>query len=173
MKHKLFFIRLINLIAIVALIGIYQGVVVYRGQQEQIAKLTAESSTYQSQIAELQKEVTAAEKSSSGSSDSNGSSASSDSSDDSGYGFKDGTYTGSAQGFGGQISLSVKVSGGKITSIDINSASGEDASYFNQAKAIIQNIIDAQSPDVDTISGATYSSTGIKNAVIKALQKAQ
>lgn len=170
MKHRIFFIRLVNLAAIVALIGIYQGVVVYRSQQAQIAKLTAESKTYQSQISQLQKEVASASESS-GSSSSEGDSGSEGSS--SGYDFKDGTYTGSAQGFGGTITLSVKIAGGKIDSITIKSASGEDPSYFNQAKAIIQDMIDAQSPDVDTISGATYSSTGIKNAVIKALQKAQ
>ena len=37
---------------------------------------------------------------------------------------------------------------------------------------IIDYIIDKQSSEVDTISGATFSSTGIKDAVAKALEKA-
>ena len=40
------------------------------------------------------------------------------------------------------------------------------------AKDIIPKIIEAQSTDVDTISGATFSSTGIKNASQEALEKA-
>lgn len=40
------------------------------------------------------------------------------------------------------------------------------------AEDIIPTIIDAQSADVDTISGATFSSTGIKNAVAQALKEA-
>ena len=39
------------------------------------------------------------------------------------------------------------------------------------AKDIIPEIIDAQSADVDTISGATFSSTGIKNATAQAREK--
>ena len=41
------------------------------------------------------------------------------------------------------------------------------------AKDIIPEIIDNQSTDVDTISGATFSSTGIRNAVTQALEKAE
>jgi uncharacterized protein with FMN-binding domain len=40
------------------------------------------------------------------------------------------------------------------------------------AQDIIPTIIEHQSADVDTISGATFSSTGIKNAVQEALHKA-
>lgn len=85
---------------------------------------------------------------------------------------KDGIYPGSAQGFGGNISLQVTVSGGKISAINIVSASGETGSYFNRAQAVISSILTAQSADVDTVSGATYSSNGIKNAVRSALSQA-
>ena len=40
------------------------------------------------------------------------------------------------------------------------------------AEDIIPKIVEAQSVDVDTISGATFSSTGIKNAAKEALEKA-
>ena len=86
--------------------------------------------------------------------------------------YKDGTYTGSAQGFGGDIKVKVTVSGQKITVIDITEASGEDEAYLSMAKDIISTMLDKQTADVDTVSGATYSSTGIKNAVTQALEGA-
>lgn len=86
--------------------------------------------------------------------------------------YADGTYTGSASGYGGTITVSVKISGGKIASISIVSASGETASYLAKAKAVINKVISAQSPNVDAVSGATYSSNGILNAIKKALNKA-
>ena len=48
----------------------------------------------------------------------------------------------------------------------------DDSSYLNRAKALISNIISSQSTNVDTISGATYSSNGIKSAVRDALRQA-
>ncbi len=87
-------------------------------------------------------------------------------------GYADGTYTGSAQGFGGTITVSVTISDGEITAITIVSASGETSSYLASAKKVISYILSAQSPNVDTVSGATYSSNGIINAVKAALNKA-
>ena len=86
--------------------------------------------------------------------------------------YKDGTYTGTAQGFGGPITVKVVVKDGKIDSISIESAGGETASYLNRAKGVISSILKKGSPNVDTVSGATYSSTGIINAVKRALSKA-
>ena len=51
-------------------------------------------------------------------------------------------------------------------------ASGEDEAYLSMAKDIVKTILDKQTTEVDTISGATYSSTGIKNAVGQALEGA-
>lgn len=87
-------------------------------------------------------------------------------------GYKDGTYQGSGTGFGGTITVQVTVSGGKITAIDILSASGETGSYLSSATGVISRILSSQSPNVDAISGATYSSNGIIQAVQNALGKA-
>ena len=94
-------------------------------------------------------------------------------SDDSENVYKDGTYTGSAQGFGGAITVQVTLAGDEITDIQVTSAPGEDAAYLSQGEGVISAIISAQSTDVDTISGATFSSTGIINAVVDALGKAE
>ena len=87
--------------------------------------------------------------------------------------WKDGTYTGSGKGFGGTISVKVTVKDGKISAIDVTSASGETASYFSKAKGIIPKMISGQTTNVDAVSGATYSSNGIITAVRNALSKAE
>lgn len=86
--------------------------------------------------------------------------------------WQDGTWTGTAQGYGGDVTVSVTIANKKITAIEVVSASAETPSFFSRAKAIIPKIIEAQNPDVDVVSGATYSSNGIINAVKNALTKA-
>jgi uncharacterized protein with FMN-binding domain len=87
-------------------------------------------------------------------------------------GYQDGTYTGTATGFGGDITVEVVIENGKISAIRVISASGETKSYWNKAIAVIDQAVSANSPNVDTVSGATYSSTGILNAVKRALAQA-
>ena len=82
---------------------------------------------------------------------------------------KDGTYTGNGQGFRGTISSSVVVKNGKVTSIPITSYQDDDQ-FFNRAKSsVINSIISNQSLNVDAVSGATFSSNGIKESVSNAL----
>ena len=87
--------------------------------------------------------------------------------------YKDGIYTGSAQGFGGAITVQVTLANDEITDIQVTSAPGEDSASLSQGEGVISSIISAQSTDVDTVSGATFSSTGIINAVVDALGKAE
>lgn len=87
-------------------------------------------------------------------------------------GYKDGTYYGSAAGFGGTIQVAVTVKEGKIVKVAIVSAAGETPSYLKKASSITGKIVAAQSPNVDVVSGATYSSNGIINATIAALRQA-
>ncbi|MCD8329099.1 MAG: FMN-binding protein, partial [Lachnospiraceae bacterium] len=86
--------------------------------------------------------------------------------------YVDGVYTGTGTGFGGDITVQVTVKKGKIKKIKILSAEDETPSYLKKAKGIISSILDAQSTEVDVISGATYSSEGILEAVQNALKKA-
>ena len=161
MKYKNFLIRLFDLILVLGLLAGYQAVIYSRDKEAQIAEL-------ESQVNQLQgekDEILEAAKSS-GKLGAEGGSAGA------GGTYKDGTYTGSAQGFGGDIKVKVTVSGQKISVIDITEASGEDEAYLSMAKDIINTILDKQTADVDTVSGATYSSTGIKNAVTQALEGA-
>lgn len=86
--------------------------------------------------------------------------------------YRDGVYTASAQGFGGPITVQVTVQSDVITDITIVSHDGETTSYFSRARKVVSAILESGTPEVDAVSGATYSSTGILNAVKSALAKA-
>lgn len=139
-----FWMRLMSVVVIVGLILGYNSVLEVRAKDEEIAKLNAKIENTESLEDEDSK---------------NGS-------------YKDGTYTGEAQGFGGPVDVEVIIENGKISEINITSAEKEDGAYLSMAEDIIPTIIEAQSADVDTISGATFSSTGIKEAVTQALEEA-
>ena len=139
-----FWMRLMSLVVIVGLILGYNSVLEARAKDEEIAKLNAKIENTESLEDEDSK---------------NGS-------------YKDGTYTGEADGFGGTVAVEVTVKDGKIEAVEVTSAEKEDGAYLAMAEDIIPKIIEAQSAEVDTISGATFSSTGIKNASEQALEQA-
>ena len=141
---KDFWIRVICLAAVIELLSGYNSVLASRAKDEEIVR--------------LQYEMTQAK--------------SEDRKADENTGYRDGTYQGEADGFGGTVAVEVTIENGKITGIEVTSAENEDGAYLSMAKDIIPKIIAAQSADVDTISGATFSSTGIKNASQEALEKA-
>ena len=85
--------------------------------------------------------------------------------------YLDGIYTAEAMGFEGKITVQVTVAEDKITDITLLSAEDEEE-YLSRAKRVIPAILEGQNPNVDAVSGATYSSTGILNAVKLALAKA-
>ena len=60
-----------------------------------------------------------------------------------------------------------------LTAIDVLNADGEDPAYYDQAVAVIDEMLKAQSSEVDTVSGATFSSTGLIEATADALGKAE
>ena len=81
----------------------------------------------------------------------------------------DGVYEGSGAGLNGQIKVSVTVSGGKITEVKVLEHS-ETAGISDPAiEKIPAAIVEAQSADVDIVSGATFTSKGIIEAVKNAL----
>lgn len=81
----------------------------------------------------------------------------------------DGTYTGTGTGYRGETNVSVTVKNGTITSITVTSYR-DDEQFFSRAEStVIQEILAGQTPDVDAVSGATYSSNGIMEAVADAL----
>ena len=85
--------------------------------------------------------------------------------------YLDGIYTAEAMDFEGKITVQITVAEDKITDITLVSAEDEEE-YLSRAKQVIPAILEGQSPNVDAVSGATYSSTGILNAVKLVLAKA-
>lgn len=118
-------------------------------------------------------ESTASGASPAGSAPSPSSSSSAASSTQTSSAYKDGIYQGSGTGFrGGTTTVSVTVKSGRITGVSVVSTD-DDGQLFNRAYAsITQEVVSTQSAHVDAVSGATYSSRGIMQAVANALSKA-
>jgi uncharacterized protein with FMN-binding domain len=146
-----FLTRAISVCAIALLLLGYNGTLSLRGKDQQIAQLTEEKAAAQ----QVQQEADPA------------------SADAAASAYKDGTYTGTGQGFGGEIVAEVKIENGSITSVNITSHSGEDGTYFSMAEKLTDTIVEKQSADVDLVSGATFSSTGIRDAAQDALNRAK
>lgn len=84
--------------------------------------------------------------------------------------YQDGKYQTEAEGLHGPVKVATTISGGKISAVEVLAGPGEYQSKANEV--VTKEIIAAQSPEVDAVSGATVSSNAIMTAVKKALQEA-
>ena len=190
MKNQNFYMRVISLLLVIIAVFFYSNSMKAKENEKEIAALTDKVDTLQEQQSEflsaletiytnrVQNQAASASSDSSTSADTSDSASTDDNSasDDAADAdnvYKDGTYTGEADGYGGTIQVEVTLASDEITSINVVSAPGEDSAYLSQAESVIDSILSAQSTDVDTVSGATFSSTGILNAVDEALGKAE
>ena len=203
MNNQNFYLRLVALLLIIMSVFFYNGTVKDKEQEQNIADLTAKVESLEEQqdqiltaIQETYEEQKAAveSKAASDTSDADSREKSDDSkedadqtdskaegteeseetsSDDSDNFYKNGTYEGSGTGYGGTITVQVTLEDDTITGVSVVSAPGEDSAYLSQGENVISSILSEQSTDVDTISGATFSSTGILEAVNDALSKAE
>mgnify|MGYP004547379221 FL=1 len=203
MNNQNFYLRLVALLLIIMSVFFYNGTVKDKEQEQNIADLTAKVESLEEQqdqiltaIQETYEEQKAAaeNKAASDTSDVDSQEKSGDSkedadqadseaegteesgetySDDSDNFYKNGTYEGSGTGYGGTITVQVTLEDDTITAVSVVSAPGEDSAYLSQGENVINSILSEQSTDVDTISGATFSSTGILEAVNDALSKAE
>ena len=88
--------------------------------------------------------------------------------------YVDGIYAGEAEGYGGLVQVEVTVSGGSISDITILYAGREDAAYLDMAMKVVDDMLAADDADnIDTVTGATFSSKGLINAVKAALEVAE
>ncbi len=197
MNNQNFYLRLIALLLIIMAVFFYNGTVKDKEQAQDIADLTAKVESLENQQDQIltalqetyEEQKTAAEsnassdvsseadnkKSEKDSTDNteNTDQADSEEADDSDNAYKNGTYEGSGTGYGGTITVQVTLEDDTITAVSVVSAPGEDSAYLSQGENVINSVISEQSTDVDTISGATFSSTGILEAVNDALSKAE
>ena len=148
MKYKNFLLRAVNLLLILGVLWQYQQVALVRAAAvSQRKQEIAEVEAYNASVLQAQ-----AEQSQSG--------------------YRDGTYEGSAFGFGDVIRVSVTIQNGKMTDISVLDASGEDKPYYKQALPLLDEMLAVQSAEVDTVSGATLTAEGLIGAVEDALGKA-
>jgi uncharacterized protein with FMN-binding domain len=88
--------------------------------------------------------------------------------------YADGTYEGSGTGYrNGTTTVSVTVDGGAISNIEVISYEDDEPFFKRAYDTVISDIVDSQSTDVDAVSGATFSSRGIMDAVADALSSAR
>lgn len=91
--------------------------------------------------------------------------------------YKDGTYTGSvASTKRGDFQVSVEVSGGKITNINMLTQPTEGKSAEINKTAIptyVQEAIDVQGTDIQLVSGASETYSGFKTSLQNALNQAK
>lgn len=198
MNNQNFYLRLIALLLIIMAVFFYNGTVKDKEQAQDIADLTekveslenqqneiltALQETYEEQKAAAESKASSdtsdsesdgtSEKDSADNKESSDQTDSEETSDDSDNVYKNGTFEGSGTGYGGTITVQVTLEDDTITAVSVVSAPGEDSAYLSQGENVINSIISEQNTDVDTISGATFSSTGILEAVNDALSKAE
>lgn len=182
MKNQNFYLRLIALLLILMAVFFYNGTVKDREQKEDIAELNAKVESMQTQQEEIltaleeayeEHKAAASQADTKEDVEETDSVTSEENEEGSENYYKNGTFEGSGTGFGGTITVQVTLKDDTISDISVVSAAGEDSAYLSQAQNIISTVLDEQSTDVDTISGATFSSTGILEAVNDALAKAE
>ena len=152
-----FWIKTVNIILIIGMFLVYNMMLDHRAQAEEVARLQAELESSNLQLDEYEKALNQNK---------------TDQEEVAESDYTDGTYQASARGYGGDITIELTIEKGVMMNLNILSAPAEDGAYLQMASSIIKDILKNQSADVDTISGATYSSTGIRAATAKALEQA-
>ena len=88
-------------------------------------------------------------------------------------GYKDGVYTGTGKGNGGDVTVEVTVEGGNIVKVELTDHKETPGIYEGAETAVVNEIIKTQSTEVDSVTGATLTSEAIKNAVAEAVKEAK
>lgn len=166
-KNTHFKVKLLNLIGVLVILYIYQLNMDLWQTKQQVQESTIQAEQAKENLAQLEsdldelvakyddaKTVTAEEPTET-------------------YGWKDGIYQGTGTGFAGPITMEVTIEKGQITDIQMLDSGNDDDAYVNMAVSITDRMLEAQDWDVDTVSGATFSSNGIKDGVAEALSLAE
>ena len=84
-----------------------------------------------------------------------------------------GTYSATEQGFGGDVTVTITTDAASITNVEIV-GDGETPTVGGAAlETLVEQIKTAQSAEIDGVSGATVTSTAVKNAAAKAIAQAE
>lgn len=144
---RVFWMKFVDLAVIAVVLFVYQAFVTERSARDAYEqKLQASASAWQ-EAAQTKEETTAV--------------------------YADGTYTGSGTGFGGTITVRLTVEADTITELTVLSAGQETPEYLEAAEALLDTIVEENSVEVETVSGATFSSNGILEGAANALEQAK
>lgn len=147
MKYMNFISKLLCLVMMLGVLGYYQGIAAVRAEQVAANEAAIEAvEAHNAEILRQQNELAEV--------------------------YVAGTYEGSGMGFGGEITVSVTVSATEITAIEVTNHDGEDPAYYDLAVSVTDEVLKKQKTDVDTVSGATFSSAGLLEAISDAVGKA-
>ncbi|NVF11582.1 flavocytochrome c [Anaerococcus sp. AGMB00486] len=83
----------------------------------------------------------------------------------------EGVFEASEKGYGGDVTAKVKITDGVIESVDFNADKETDTIGQKAIESLSKEIVDRQSTQIETVSGATISSTAFLKAVNEALKK--
>ena len=87
--------------------------------------------------------------------------------------YKDGDYEGVGKGVHGEVKVAVKVAGGQISEVKVISHNETEGVGSVAVDMLPGEIVNAQSANVEMVSGATVTSKAIADAVNSALDKAK
>lgn len=85
---------------------------------------------------------------------------------------KDGTYTASAASYDRDLSIELTIADSKISDIKLLDYHDSEPVIERAFPIIKDRIIEANSPDVDSVSAATFSTYAVKKATLDALEQA-
>ncbi len=84
----------------------------------------------------------------------------------------DGTYTSTQSGFGGDVVVELTVKNGAISDVKLTGDSETPTVGGAALETLKENILASKSADFDLVSGATVTSTAVKNGVVDCLTQA-
>ena len=87
--------------------------------------------------------------------------------------FKPGEYTATAEGYNGPVTVKATFDAGKITAIDIVKSAETGHVGDIAFRIMIPDMLKANGSGVDGVSGATFSTRALRNAVIDAAKQAE
>lgn len=86
--------------------------------------------------------------------------------------YQAGTYTADAIGFGGNVTVEVEFDSDSILSVTVVNQKETEDIAGQALEEIPEQIVEAQTSEVDAVTGATFTSNAIKNAVADCIQQA-
>lgn len=86
--------------------------------------------------------------------------------------YNEGVYYGTAEGYNGDITVAIVIQEKTLKAVLVIGEEDDDA-FFGRAMDVVTQMMKKQSTEVDTVSGATYSSNGLIQAVKNALEEAK